>query len=179
MTYRDEEQSSTTKLLQSLIFQLLIENKTLQPILHEAYLSHYRQLVSDEKFLTRLLLNLLEDSGVTFIVIDGLDEVDEDERDIMMKELLDILSSCENVKMLISSRSEHTISKGIGRSAALLRIDKYNAGDIAAYVNAARSKVIERLRGWGADDEICSNIAVAMDQIKARAGGKSKAFPYS
>ncbi|KAL1897946.1 hypothetical protein Sste5346_003798 [Sporothrix stenoceras] len=51
--------------------------------------------------------------GPTYIVMDGLDEMDEDERQILLWQLGDLAKHCEDLRLLISSRAEDDISRAL------------------------------------------------------------------
>jgi hypothetical protein len=171
LTYRDEEHSNPLKVFQSLIFQLLHENKALRPCVHEAYLSQYRQLTGDREFVKNLFCNLLQDSGQTYIIVDGLDEVQEMHRGYLLKSLLNMLKMCNNVKLLLSSRPERSISRELVRAATSLRVDQLNRGDIATYIQEEGDNVVARFQDLGAEDDVFVAIRSALDGIMEKAKG--------
>ncbi len=171
LTYRDKDKSKPLKVFQSLIFQLLEEQKTLRPLLHDVYLSNYRRLVSDRDFLRDLLGNLLQNSGATAIVIDGLDEIEESERSYLIRGLLRLTRSGGNVKLFISSRPEPNIAKELLRASTELRLQDHNGGDIAELVGQERGELLSRFREWGADDDACVEISGAFETIKKKSQG--------
>src|SRR5271170_4265415 len=91
--------SSALKILHSLIFQVLLDNQPLQPIMHEAYTSNYRQIMSSLEFTAELLGDLVREVGPVFIVIDGVDEIPEPERWLLLKTLTGQLKACEDLKL--------------------------------------------------------------------------------
>lgn len=82
-------------------------------------------------FLTTLLCT----AGPVFIVIDGLDEIDEIERARLLQRLLELSDSCDEAKILISSRIEDDINFILCDKAVEIRIDDRNAGSIQAFVS--------------------------------------------
>jgi hypothetical protein len=82
----------------------------------------------------KLLKTLLSCAGPTYIVIDGVDEVDERERFRLLKQLIEISGSCQNVKTFISSRAEADITDLL-QDQVSIRVDNRNAGGIQTFVN--------------------------------------------
>ena len=81
-----------------------------------------------------LLATLLGTAGSVFIVIDGLDEIDEIERTRLLRGLLELSNTCHEAKFLVSSRIEDDIHKVLHDKAVEVRIDSRNAGSIQAFV---------------------------------------------
>src|SRR5271154_6231970 len=126
--------STALKIFHSLIFQILVENQPLQPILHEAYTSHYRQLMSSLEFSVELFADLVKETGPIFIVIDGVDEMAELERRLLLKALIGQFKACEDLKLLVSSRRERDIALTLGNDVPSARVDHENITDIEAYI---------------------------------------------
>lgn len=72
--------------------------------------------------------------GPTYIVVDGVDEIDEHERRDLLCTLLELYKDCENLKLLISSRREDDISRILRAEAQSVHIDRKNAGEIQTYL---------------------------------------------
>ena len=66
---------SSVKILQSLIFQLLIGNPSLRPVLHSADETSYRELRTSLSYNLEILSKLLEALETIHLVVDGLDEL--------------------------------------------------------------------------------------------------------
>jgi hypothetical protein len=81
-----------------------------------------------------LLKTLLVCAGPTYIVIDGMDEIDEIERCRLLKQLLDVCKTCQEVKVLITSRAEADIADLL-KDQVSIRVDRRNAGSIQTFVN--------------------------------------------
>lgn len=171
LTYLDEKHSNPLKVFQSLVFQLLVENKSLRAFVHEAYLSNYRQLTGDREFVRVLLYNLLQDSGLIYIVIDGLDEVDEKDRGYLLKSLLNMLKLCNKVKLLLSCRPERSIARELARAATSVRVDQLNGLDIATYIREEGNELVNRFRDWGAEEDVLVAVRKSLDSITDKAKG--------
>jgi hypothetical protein len=139
--------------------------------MHEAYSSNYRQIMSSFEFITELFANLVKASGTTFIVIDGVDEMAETQRGILLKALTSQLKVCGNLKLLISSRRERDIELALGNDVPSARVDHKNMGDIEAYVKKQTEAWLPELRGYGADDLMCSEAKLLLGSISSKANG--------
>ena len=82
-----------------------------------------------------LLTTLLSTAGPVFIIVDGLDEIDETERVRLLYHLLELSNSCDEAKILISSRMEDDIHTILHDRAVEIRIDSRNAGSIQAFIS--------------------------------------------
>lgn len=148
-----------------------MDNQSLQPIMHEAYSSNYRQTMSSFEFIIELFANLVKASGTIFIVIDGVDEMAETQRGILLKALTSQLKVCGNLKLLISSRRERDIELALGNDVPSARVDHKNMGDIEAYVKKQTEDWLPELRSYGADDLMCSEAKLLLGSISSKANG--------
>ena len=140
--------SSALKILHSLIFQVLLDNQLLQPIMHEAYTSNHRQIMSSLEFTAELFADLVKETGPVFIVVDGVDEMAELERQLLLKTLTGQLQACEDLKLLVSSRWERDIALALGNDVPSTRVNHKNTPDIEAYIEKQMNDWLpERLEG--------------------------------
>lgn len=114
-----------------MIFQLPSDDDDLQAVLCQ---SSRENLKSNLDVAACLLAKLLACAGPVYIIIDGVDEIDEIERGRLMKQLLDLSKSCEDAKILMSSRPEADITRILDEKAATIRVDHRNAGSIQSFV---------------------------------------------
>ena len=91
-------------------------------------------MLSDTGHVRSLLLDLLKAVDVTYIVLDGLDEINQIERQFVLKELLEINRDSANTKLLLSSRIEPDIVRLLPVNVEKERVDDRNIDDIQAYV---------------------------------------------
>jgi hypothetical protein len=139
--------------------------------MHEAYSSNYRQIMSSFEFTTELFVNLVKASGTIFIVIDGVDEMAETQRRILLKALTGQLKVCEDLKLLISSRRERDIELALGNDVPSARVDHKNMEDIEAYIKQQTEDWLPELRSYGADDLMCSEAKLLLGSISSKANG--------
>jgi len=163
--------SSALNIIHSLIFQVLLDNQALQPVMHEAYTSNYRQLMSSLEFTTELFADLVKEAGPIFIVIDGVDEIAEPERQLLLKALTGQLKACEDFKLLVSSRGERDIARTLGNDVPTVRVDHKNIADIEACIEKQTDDWLPELRSYGADNSMCSEAKLLLKSISSKAKG--------
>ena len=154
LSYKDSSSLSTISLLHTFIFQLVANDPDLRLLLCNAFQSRRSDLKG----------------GPTYIVVDGLDEAGELERQMILQELLAILRDTDETKLLISSRLEEDIAKLLTDSAETIRVDHNNAGCIQAYITS-------RIQQWfneknDLDAEAHSEIRRLLAPLSAKAKGK-------
>nr|CDP24564.1 Putative protein of unknown function [Podospora anserina S mat+] len=162
-------QNSTTarSILQSLLFQLAFDVKDAQSLLVE---SNERELLGSTRHVLGLLRTLLgtPTAGPTYIILDGLDEMEVVERGILLQQLTD-LESCPELKILISSRREDDIASILGAKATEIRVDKRNSDSIQAYIN-------QRTQNWirtaNFEQEIRNRVERLLAPVAKNANGK-------
>lgn len=159
------------KIFHSLIFQILLENSSLQPILHEVYSSNCRQLTSSLEFVAELFANLVKESGPIFVVIDGVDEMTGSERRPLLKALVGHLKVCKNLQLFISSREERDIASALGEDVPSARVDHKNTKEIEAYIKNRTEDWLPELRKYGADEPMCCEAKVLLESIASKAKG--------
>lgn len=114
-----------------MIFQLASDDDNLEAVLCQ---SSRENLKSNISVATDLLVKLLNCAGPVYIVIDGVDEIDEIERGRLIKQLLDLSKNCDDIKILVSSRPEADITAIMNSKAITIHVDDRNAGSIQAFV---------------------------------------------
>lgn len=167
LSYKDPK-ISLVKIYHSFILQLLLENSHLQPVLSAEYQGNARRILSDTGHVRSLLLNLLQAVDVTYIVLDGLDEIDQVERQFVLKDLLKINRDSANTRLLLSSRMEPDIARLLPANVEKERVDDRNIDDIQAYV---QSRTNEWLMSSPFDMETCSEIRKLLVPLLQKSGG--------
>ena len=170
LSFQHPESTNRVAVLHSMIFQLLYQHHHLRPALQKAFDCDNRDLQSFGDYNQQLLTDLLQCIGVTYIVLDGLDEISEKERHILLKGFLQMSNQCPELKIMISSREETDIS-GLLRSRALsLRIGLRNHGDIELYFNTRAEEWLDTLE---LDDDIYSSLKSLLQGVPEKAEGKA------
>lgn len=171
LSFDDKEQDYAVKVLHSLMCQMTNRSPHMWPILHERYITDAGKLKSNWSYLEDLFIELVRDAGLTFIIVDGVDEVDQSQRAFLLKSLMRVKESCKNVKLLISSRLEADIARALEKKAVVIRVDHRNAEDIETYVHHEVDEWLPRLIGYGASETTSSQIKTALKCINEKANG--------
>ncbi|KAK1758999.1 hypothetical protein QBC47DRAFT_449676 [Echria macrotheca] len=170
ISHDNQQGGKTFSVLTSLLFQALQQIPSLLQILPSWSDPDHRKLTQDLDFLKKLLGTVLTSIGPTFIILDGLDEVEESATDLIST-VLDIMKKCVEVKVLFSCKNVRGIALALGKHATPVRVDENNRGDIKAFVQAETDGLIPELESCGASKEICSQIRTALDSITDKSDG--------
>lgn len=169
-THAKENGLSALSILQSLIFQAAEDDQDFQSILVE---SKEREIRGNTSYAVGLLETFLMTAGPIYIIIDGLDEMEECERQILLQQLEDTSKSCRDLRILISSRAEDDISRVLQHKATSIRVDDKNSGGIQTYVD-------HRCKAWIAaqsfNRETRLEVLGFISPLSAKANGKFR-FP--
>jgi hypothetical protein len=163
----DQATTSSLSVIQSLIFQLAQNDELLQEMLCESGRDNLR---NDLKVASSLFKTLLNSAGPVHIIVDGLDEIDEEERIPLLEELLQYSEDCAEARILICSRPENDISSTLREipDKNIILAESRNAGSIQAFVSRRCRKWLER-RGF--DENMKSKIKVLLAPLATRAMG--------
>ena len=115
------------------------------------------------------LQTILTSLGPAYIVLDGLDEIEESYWRDLLAAVFDIKKNCVEAKVLLSSRETREISLALKDRVAHLPIDKRNRGDIQAFVRHEMEGVL--LQFDGADEPVQSKIRAALGSIADKSDG--------
>lgn len=152
-------------MIHSLIFQLAIDDEQLRKVLCQ---SSRENLRSNTTVAKELLRELLQCAGPVSIVIDGLDEIDAIERRGLLKSVIEITASCDEARLLISSRIEDDISRILQSACSSIRVDTRNTGSIEAFVSHWQEEWFQR-REFPDDDQL--EISELLKPLPAKANG--------
>ncbi|KAK0617622.1 hypothetical protein B0T14DRAFT_569112 [Immersiella caudata] len=159
--------TAAISIMHSLLFQLAYLDAKIQTMLTD---SDPSDLKTDTKFVKELLADALKCAGDTFMVIDGLDEVEELQRNQFLTSMMEILDASGDPKLrvCISSRAEDDIAKMLQPRADTVRVDKENGSAIFTYVS-------NRYEQWMANSDFLddgrSEIKVLLQPVSTRAKG--------
>ncbi|KAL4724605.1 hypothetical protein ACLX1H_008047 [Fusarium chlamydosporum] len=148
---------SALSILHSLIFQLSSHSLTLKTILCQSDLKY---LGTDFKIAARLFQSLIQGAGIVYVIVDGLDEINQVQRSKLIKELVRLSTECDDCRILLTSRPETDISNTLDGKTSNLQVDHKNAGSIQLYIDHTMDRWFEerefvpevrhQLRGWAA-----------------------------
>ncbi|KAK6078496.1 NACHT domain protein [Seiridium cupressi] len=125
--------SSTTAIsvIHSFIFQIVSHDESRQTVVCNAT---RQSLKMDIAHATNLLTTVLGCAGPSYIILDGLDEIEEQERGRLLDVLLKLSKACEDVKIFISSRPESDIAAKLSQDVTIIRVDHRNHESIETFV---------------------------------------------
>jgi hypothetical protein len=133
----------------------------------------------DAKFLLELFCNIVQDFDPLFITIDGLDEIDQLQRQDLVKMMLELVDRCRNVRLLLSSREEIDIRRLLQDKAQFTKVDDNNGEEINAYVQGRGKGWLADLRERGADDVACASIMDSLRNVVSRANGNMEPLKFT
>jgi hypothetical protein len=164
-----DRQITTAKVIQSLIFQLVHENQSLHLLLSQEVQTNFRSVSSNTSYLQELFIKMLKMSEPTYVIVDGVDEIDVLERSFLLKALLETNRLCEDLKLLISSRSEHDISRILQNKARAIRTHEKNILDVEEFV---QRKGQTWLNDSSFDDDTSSEIGRLLRPLASKSKGE-------
>ncbi|KAI0840677.1 hypothetical protein F5Y06DRAFT_293941 [Hypoxylon sp. FL0890] len=171
LSHDNQGAGDTVKVFHSFLFQLLEGDPTFRPILHDSSQSNYRRLKNDSDFVFDFLCRILNSLGPSFIILDGLDELDESSCKDLLSNILKINEKCVETKLLISSREDRDISLRLSGKAVPLRVDYKNFEDIDKLVQLECEDLLLEMRGYGADERTCLKVKEKLATIAENAQG--------
>lgn len=90
----------------------------------------------------------------SYIVVDGIDEMDEKKRTKLLRQLQDIAKTCSSLRLMVSSRNEHDIAATPEKRQTLpICVSSRNENSIALYVKHHVDKWLSS-RGVTGSDEV-------------------------
>ncbi|KAJ4246539.1 hypothetical protein NW762_013480 [Fusarium torreyae] len=160
----EQQEISALSIMHSLIFQIARKDPMLQDMVRQI---DRDSLEIDMSATVNLFINLVNGTGPVRIIIDGLDEVDETERTILLRYMLKASRECDQARILIASRPEGDIKAMLEKTSKSIRVDTQNTSGIHAFV-MSRCKEWLQTRSFKQEDsnEIERLIAAVADQAK-------------
>ncbi|KAK6073797.1 NACHT domain protein [Seiridium cupressi] len=120
-------------IIQSLVFQTANDDDDFKSVLVE---SKEREIQANTGHVSELLATFLKTAkGPTYIIIDGLDEMEECERQILLQRLEGLCKESEGLRLLISSRAEDDICRALAEKGKNIRVQDRNFGSIQNYID--------------------------------------------
>ena len=169
----------TLAVLKSLLFQALEVFPSLQSLLPDTSQPEHARLAKDHNFLRDVLCKVLTSIGPAFLVLDGLDELEEVGWRDLLSTVLEIKEKCVELKILVSSRDVRGIARMLEKDAVTVRVDEHNNEDIQLFVRAESDSLLLELEYCGASKADCSAIRVALESIAEKSEGKNSLPTFS
>jgi hypothetical protein len=166
-------------ILYSFIFQIVHANTDLLPVLlrrHDA-LSALQNAHVHQKNAILVLHELLDHSGLVYLILDGLDEADERDRQLTLTTVLQLHEKCANLRVLVSSREEADIMKMLTKVAGIIKVGNRNREDIKMYVQQQGSELLKQFE-LDPLSKLGQEVARKIDFIVEKAEGKPHTLQY-
>ncbi|KAI0441725.1 hypothetical protein F4803DRAFT_407988 [Xylaria telfairii] len=161
-----DKQKSGIGLFQSLLYQILRLAPDLITLINQDRLHHE---VWEMKKLIDIFKQIAQqtvlDTKFCFF-IDGLDEYDGDEKDII--HLLQELSISQHIKICASSRPGRQYESTLPKDDRTFDIARFTKGDMLRYIKTRLQQCVNWRRLAAADPPTCQDI---LNELSARAGG--------
>ncbi|KAI1640418.1 NACHT domain protein [Biscogniauxia mediterranea] len=142
LSYKENRNATAISVLHSLIFRVVSGEDDLQTVVCQSCNEESKRSLQGA---TELLTTVLACAGPVYLIVDGLDEIDEVERRRLLTQLLLILKSSHEVRLFISSRAEADLNSILSSGVTVLRVDQRNSECIQTFVKQwARRWFIER-----------------------------------
>ncbi|KAE8391110.1 hypothetical protein BDV23DRAFT_182821 [Aspergillus alliaceus] len=165
LSYASNANQTALTVLQSFIFQAAEDDTDLQSVLIDAT---ERELRGNTGYVLDLLKTWLRTAGPTYVVIDGLDEMDRSERQILLQRLEELSKGCNDLRLLICSRSEADISRVLEEKAIGIQVNTRNSGSIQTYINSRTDDWINKFKF---DTEMGHELRLLLSPLSAKADG--------
>ena len=144
-TYDNTNENTEVSIIRSLLYQLCRENPSLIPVVNKEHdVLHRRSLLSDT--WDNLLETFICGSEPVYIVLDGLDECDEIEREQLLRTILGLCKNCSNLHVLVASRKEVDIRRALETNCETLIVEEKNRSDIKRFVTKKINDLWQKIK---------------------------------
>ncbi|KAF7538368.1 hypothetical protein G7054_g3005 [Neopestalotiopsis clavispora] len=166
LSYTASDATSALSIMHSLISQLIADDGDMQTILCESI----SQSFEDSRSAALEIWNALLQSyaAPVYIIVDGLDEIHEDDRGDFVESIQNSLKECQNLMVCLSSRPESDLHDLLAQDASTVRVNERNSESIAIFVNHWISKWFRRNRVY---EETKSRIRKWLAPLASKANG--------
>jgi len=164
LSYNNSFETSALSIIHSLIFQLASNDEALQAILCQ---SDCEKLSSSIDHAIKTLKQGLQCAGPVYVIVDGLDEIHEFERYRLIENLLNVSATCEEIRILFSSRAEADITTLLKNKCMSIRVDTHNAESIQAFVE-------QQTRKWFKERDFAPDAQTDIESLLVPLSSKAK-----
>jgi len=168
----DLQRTTFVAILKTILSQLLKYDHDLLPWYYDNLLTSGQLSLSSEKLCKELVRALLLSGKKTFLVIDGLDECDRNQRKLLLDWLREIVGICDlqdpgKLRVIVLSQDEPDIRKNLGAFSEISLTASNNAHDIKQFVTGWCTKIQHK---FGLEDE---EVDYIIDSTCHRADGRT------
>jgi hypothetical protein len=145
--YNDCQRNNFIELTRSLIHQLLGNNDTCYEYLYDIATNSVELTASKRQGLMTIIQDILQCYETVFIGIDGLDECEKEERDLiikLLKELLKLPGSTVNVHIFVTSQAVLDIERFMASTPYHVKIEPEHISNDIRFYSQARSIELAR-----------------------------------
>ncbi|KAK7972207.1 Nacht domain protein [Apiospora saccharicola] len=148
LSYSDTTPATTRSVLQSFAFQVVSNDYNLQEVVCQSYSAETnRTLEGTRTFLSTVLAC----AGPTYLILDGLDEMEQTERSLLLDQLIMVLDSSNETRIFISSRPEADLATKLSKKAIEVPINQKNTPGIRTFVHESMQSWFTRREFWPDD----------------------------
>ncbi|KAF8535977.1 hypothetical protein BDD12DRAFT_750061 [Trichophaea hybrida] len=176
ISYSEQNMDPLLSAVHSFIYQIVLKNSAVLPILLGRYAS-LKKLHDNREYAVSVLKELLDHTGDVYMLVDGLDECNKRDRQTLLPALLELRNKCLNLRILISSQSEADISELLRKTAAVIQIGNSSHADIESYVKTQSIALLDSFNVGHSTDQGREIIAM-LDQISTKAKGRNIQLRY-
>jgi hypothetical protein len=136
--YLDSDRNTFLGVARGLLSQLLVQDDDLLSYIHEKASSSGQTILSTESVAEELLATSIKNSDKLYIIIDGLDECEKEERKTIVRFFENIWASLpqnevDSLRCLFLSQDDNVARKDFANMSSLKITEAHNKGDIMAY----------------------------------------------
>jgi len=158
--HADPRRTRFMPIMRTLLAQLLRIDHILLPWCYRQYVGSNQLALTDEKMCAELLRTILLCNHRTVVILDGLDECDGRSRALLLNFFKQAISDCEaaesgKLRILIASRDEDDIRKGLSAATQISVSHGYHEADIRRYIQRGCQKLREMFNDLDQDDIDC------------------------
>ncbi|TGJ79599.1 hypothetical protein E0Z10_g9161 [Xylaria hypoxylon] len=132
LSYKQHRDATAISVIHSLIFRLVSENDDLKTVICQSCSEECKRKLDRA---TDLLVTILGCTGPAYLIIDGLDEMDEVERGRLLTKLVQTSKSPHEVRLFISSRAEADLVSILRSDATVIQIEQRNLQCIQTFIS--------------------------------------------
>ncbi|CAH0041024.1 unnamed protein product [Clonostachys rhizophaga] len=132
LSHSHSADTTALSVVHSIISQLSSEDENLQSVVCQSATNRLRLELDSA---TQLLQDLVACVGPTYLVIDGLNEIEEIERKRLLEKLVTITSACREARVMVSSQAPDDIAKVLNPLAPSVLVHANNFESIQEFVD--------------------------------------------
>lgn len=145
----DRARTTLLSVLRGLLSQLLRADDPLLCWVDEKYQSSGQHILETRDLSREVLRTLLLNGGKTFLVLDGLDECEVEERKLILQCLTNLIKRCDNqttgkLRVLVISQDYPDIRKGLSDASEIALKSSDNENDLRDYARVKCEELRER-----------------------------------